>query len=143
MSIYDIAESTQTPGTVYVQANAPLGVQAGQQVTICGTGTYTAAKPPKAPCGSGTAVLNGYDGIWAVTAINLTVPASDPSVTNYGFPANFNFTFTTATTGLADILESQTATAGLQPEIDRSRGPAPDHGCRRHERKHPGPAGGI
>src|ERR1017187_2552888 len=59
VTIYDISKGT-TGTAVYVQANAPLGLQPGQFVNICGTGTYTTA--PQPPCGTGTAALNGYDG---------------------------------------------------------------------------------
>jgi hypothetical protein len=114
ISIYDIAESGHT---VYVQGNAPLGVPTGGSVTICGTGTY--ATPPKPPCGAGTTALNGYDGIWTISAAPYTFPtAGIPGVTNYAFPASFNFTFTAPRTGLADVNESQTATASTGATMD-------------------------
>jgi len=97
VNIYDIAESGNT---VYVQANSPLGLVVGQSVTIAGTGA-------------------GYDGTWTVTAAPYTFPtAGVTGVTNYGFPATFNFTFTAAATGLADVLESQTAAASTGPVLD-------------------------
>jgi hypothetical protein len=104
VSIYDISQGT-TGHTVYVQANAPLGLTIGQSVTIAGTG----GAPPA-----------GYDGTWPITATPYTFPvAGIPGVTNYGFTAPFNFTFTIPTaTGLADLLESQTATASTGPVLD-------------------------
>jgi len=66
VSIYDITLETGSQPVVIVQANAPLGLSVGQTVQICGTGTYTAA--PMAPCGTGTASLNGYDGSYTVNA---------------------------------------------------------------------------
>ena len=127
VTIYDITESTATTGTnagvVVVQANAPLGLSTGQIVNICGTGTYTAAPPLASPCGPGGTpqqVLNGYDGQWKVTAAPYAIPNPPPAgVTNYGFSANFNFTFTRAVANNpGDILESQTATAGTPPVVD-------------------------
>jgi hypothetical protein len=116
VTIYDIAESGTT---VYVQANAPLGLSTGSSVTICGTGTYTATKPPMAPCGTGTAPLNGYDGTFTITAAPFAWPTTPiPGVTNYGFAAPNNFTFTSTRTGLADINESATATASSGPVLD-------------------------
>jgi hypothetical protein len=90
VSIYDIAEATGS-NLVVVQTNSPLGLVSGQTVTIAGTGT-------------------GYDGTWTVASANFagTFPVG---VTNYGFPAPDNFTFTATATGLADVNESQTATA--------------------------------
>jgi len=104
VSIYDISQGT-TGHTVYVQANAPLGLQTGQQVTIAGTG----GAPP-----------TGYDGTWTITASPWAYPtAGVPGVVNYGFSAPFNFTFNIPTaTGLPDILESQTASAATGPVID-------------------------
>jgi hypothetical protein len=128
VNIYDIAKETASQ-TVIVQANAPLGVQAGDTVNICGTGTYVGAPPP--PCGLGTVALNGYDGQYIVNTqpgntANFTFPAANPvnsvykGVTNYGFAANFNFTITlpTGRSGSGDILESQTASAATPPVID-------------------------
>jgi hypothetical protein len=114
VSIYDIAEAAGSTQVV-VQANSPLGVQAGGMVTICGSGTYTAAPAP--PCGTGTATLNGYDGKWTVSGTGIPAPLP-AGVTNYGFPAPFNFTFNASTTGLPDVLESQTASAATPPVID-------------------------
>jgi hypothetical protein len=96
VSIYDIAEVTGTT-TVVVQTNAPLGLKAGQAVTIAGAGT-------------------GYDGTWTIAAIGF--PSSAPGVTNYGFSAPNNFTFTTTARGLADVNESQTATASTGVMLD-------------------------
>jgi hypothetical protein len=108
VSIYDISQGT-TGNTVYVQANAPLGLPVGSQVVIAGTGGV----PPA-----------GYDGTWTVDTYAgttaFTFPtAGIPGVTNYAFPASFNFTFTISTaTGLADVLQSQTATASTGPAMD-------------------------
>jgi hypothetical protein len=104
VSIYDISQGT-TGNKVYVQTNIPLGVPAGGSVTISGTGG-----PPPA----------GYDGTWTIDATPFTFPtAGIPGVTNYGFPASFNFTFTISTaTGLADVNESQTAVASTGPTMD-------------------------
>jgi hypothetical protein len=119
VNIYDISQGT-TGNTVYVQTNAPLGLANGNTVVICGTGTYTALAPASPPCGTGKAALNGYDGQWTVTAAPYTFPtAGIPGVTNYAFPASNNFTFTISTaTGLADVLESQTAVASTGPQMD-------------------------
>jgi hypothetical protein len=104
VSIYDISQGT-TGHTVYVQTNAPLGLAVGQNVIIAGTGGV----PP-----------TGYDGSWTITAANYTFPvAGIPGVTNYGFAAPNNFTFTIPTaTGLADVNESNTATASTGAVID-------------------------
>jgi hypothetical protein len=104
VSIYDISQGT-TGNTVYVQTNTPLGVPAGGSVTISGTG----GAPPA-----------GYDGTWTIVATPYTFPtAGVAGVTNYGFPASFNFTFTIpSTTGLADVNESQTAVASTGPIMD-------------------------
>src|ERR1700719_1497504 len=94
VSIYDIAQdppTSATPNRVTVQANAPLGVPLGGSVTIAGTGT-------------------GYDGTWTITGVGLPSPLPS-TVTNYGFPNSDNFTFNVTATGLADVLESTTATA--------------------------------
>jgi hypothetical protein len=108
VSIYDISQGA-TGNTVYVQTNSPLGLPVGSAVVIAGTGG-----PPPA----------GYDGTWYVDnyagTTAFTFPtAGIPGVTNYAFPASFNFTFTIpATTGLGDVLESQTATASTGPTMD-------------------------
>jgi hypothetical protein len=103
VSVYDISQGTSGK-TVYAQANSPLGLNVGSSVTITGTG----GAPP-----------TGYDGTWIITAAPFTFPtAGIPGVTNYGFPAPFNFTFTIPTTGGADQNESATATASTGPVID-------------------------
>jgi hypothetical protein len=104
VSIYDISQGT-SGNTVYVQLNAPLGQPSGTTVTIAGTGGV----PPA-----------GYDGNWTITAAPYSFPvAGIPGVTNYGFTANYNFTFTIPTaTGLADVNESQTATVATMPVLD-------------------------
>jgi hypothetical protein len=95
VSIYDISESGTT---VTVIGNAPLGVAVGDQVTISGQDT------------------TGYDGTFTVLAIN---------VPNSFFPANYAFTYTNATTGLAEVTESTTATAGIAPKLDGHVDPRP------------------
>ena len=104
VSIYDISQGT-AGNTVYVQTNAPLGLPVNGTVTIAGTGGV----PPA-----------GYDGTWTITAAPFAFPtAGIPGVTNYGFPATFNFTFTIPTaTGLADVNESQTASASTGSVFD-------------------------
>jgi Multicopper oxidase len=104
VSIYDISQGT-TGNTVYVQTNAPLGLTSGASVVISGTG----GSPPA-----------GYDGTWKIDLAPFTFPtAGIAGVTNYGFPASFNFTFTiSGQTGLADINESQTATASTGAVLD-------------------------
>jgi hypothetical protein len=97
VSIYDIAESGNT---VYVQTNAPLGLNNGDSVVISGTG----GAPPA-----------GYDGTYAVVA---NVTSFGTGVTNYGFSAPDNFSFTITATGLPDVLESQTATASTPKALD-------------------------
>jgi hypothetical protein len=97
VTIYDIAQDPTT-NVVVVQTNSPLGVTVGQMVTIAGTGT-------------------GYDGTWPVTSLGFPSPAPN-GVTNYAFPANDNFTIAVTQTGLADVNESSTASAGLPPVLD-------------------------
>jgi Multicopper oxidase len=104
VTIYDISQGT-SGNTVYVQLNAPLST--GSSVVIAGTG----GAPPA-----------GYDGTWAVTSLpsGFVFPtAGIPGVTNYGFTAPFNFTFTIPTnTGLPDVLESPTASASTGSVMD-------------------------
>jgi hypothetical protein len=101
VTIYDIAE---VGNTVYVQANAPLGVHVGDTVVIAGTGT----PPAKGP----------YDGTYTVTADTVAGATFPAGITNYGFAAPNNFTFTAPTAGLADVNESATASAGLSGGYD-------------------------
>jgi FtsP/CotA-like multicopper oxidase with cupredoxin domain len=58
----------------------------------------------------------GYNGTFTVTAIN---------VPNIFFPANYAFTYTNTTTGLAEVTESTSATAGISPRIDGHVDPRP------------------
>ena len=95
VSIFDISE---VGTTVTVVGNAPLGVAVGSQVVISGQDTA------------------GYNGTWTVTAIN---------VPNSFFPANFAFTYTDPTTGLAEVNESTTATAGIAAGLDGHVDPRP------------------
>jgi hypothetical protein len=95
VSIYDISEVGHT---VTVVGNAPLGVAVGSQVNIKGTDTV------------------GYNGSWTVTAIN---------VPNTFFPANYAFTYTNPTTGLGEVTESTTASAGIAPALDGHVDPRP------------------
>jgi hypothetical protein len=109
VSIYDIAQSTASPYTVVVQANAPLALTNGQSVVISGTGGV----PPA-----------GYDGTWiAVTnpGGGFVFPtAGIPGVTSYGFAPTNNFTFNlpAGVTGLADVNESATASASTGSVLD-------------------------
>jgi FtsP/CotA-like multicopper oxidase with cupredoxin domain len=95
VSIYDISE---VGTTVTVVGNAPLGVAIGNQVNISGQDT------------------TGYNGSWTVTAIN---------VPNNFFPANYAFQYTNPTTGLGEVTESTTASAGIAPAIDGHVDPRP------------------
>jgi len=95
VTIYDISV---TGSTVKVVANAPLGVKAGDQVTISGTGTP-------------------YDGTFTVLA---------PTATNAFFAANQAFTYTdAAAAGQGEITESATATASLAARLDGHVDPRP------------------
>jgi hypothetical protein len=106
VSIYDISE---VGNTVTVVGNAPLGVAVGNQITISGADT------------------TGYNGTWTVSAINIVNPF---------FPANYAFQFIACThlapppvsgcsTGLAEVTESTTATAGIAPTLDGHVDPRP------------------
>ncbi len=95
VSIFDISE---VGNTVTVVGNAPLGVAVGDLVTISGQDT------------------TGYNGTFAVTRINVPNPF---------FSANFAFTYTNPTTGLATVNTSATATAALPPRIDGHVDPRP------------------
>jgi len=95
VSIYDISV---TGNTVTVVANAPLGVKAGDMVTITGTGTP-------------------YDGTFPV----LATPVVNPF-----FAANQAFTYTdAAAAGQAEITESTTATASIAAQLDGHVDPRP------------------
>jgi FtsP/CotA-like multicopper oxidase with cupredoxin domain len=89
-SIFDISE---TGNTVTVVLNAVSGFKVGDQVVVSGTGAAPA----------------GYDGTFAVTAINIS---------NSIFPPTFAFQFNDTNTGLPDINQSTTATAASVPQID-------------------------
>ena len=95
VSIYDISESGNN---VRVVGNAPLGVAVGDHVTISGTDT------------------TGYNGTFTVSSINVANPF---------FPANYAFTYTNQTTGLAEVTASATATAALPPRLDGHVDPRP------------------
>jgi FtsP/CotA-like multicopper oxidase with cupredoxin domain len=88
VSIYDISE---VGTTVTVVGNAPLGVAINDTVTISGKDT------------------TAYNGTFTVTNINVPNPF---------FAANFAFTYTSPTSGLAEVTQSLTATAGIAPRID-------------------------
>ena len=98
VTIYDIAEAAPPSTQVVVQVNSPLGLSAGQAVTIAGTGA-------------------GYDGTWTIAATGYPTPLPG-TVTNYGFTANQVFTFNAMATGLADVNVSQTATASTGTALD-------------------------
>ncbi len=100
-TIYDISEGTTaaTRHRVTVIMNAVLGVQVGDKVRIQ-TG------------------VPGYDGTFAVTAINVrnpNLPAQPVIPTSFGFqyvtPAGYP-------TGLAELLQPQNATAATLPGLD-------------------------
>src|SRR5437899_644828 len=101
VNIYDIAE---VGNTVYVQTNAPLGLSPGDSVLIAhtGAGVFPAPGP--------------YDGTQTVLAANVTTFPS--GITNFGFPAPNNFTFTIGTAGLPDVNVSSTATASTPKALD-------------------------
>ena len=107
-TIYDINE---VGNTVTVVLNEQNPFNTGDQVLICGTGTYARNNPattPKPPCGNGNAKLNTYDGQWTVSKITITNPFLAP---------NFAFQFT-GPNGQPDVLESPTATASSVPGVD-------------------------
>jgi hypothetical protein len=101
VSIYDIAQdptNSATPHRVTVQTNSPLGLHLGDTVRIGGTGL-------------------AYDNTWTITGIGF--PSPPPvGVVNYGFTTAFNFTFDATVTGLPDVNESATASAGIPPRVD-------------------------
>jgi FtsP/CotA-like multicopper oxidase with cupredoxin domain len=108
-TIYDISESGHT---VTVVLNTLNTFNVGDQVVVCGTGTYAGTTPattPGPPCGKGTAKLNAYDGTRTVSAVTITNPY---------FAANFAFQFQDPTTGLADVNEPTSATAASLPQVD-------------------------
>jgi hypothetical protein len=97
VTIYDISE---VGTTVTVVGNVPLGAKVGDTVVISGQDT------------------TGYNGTYKVSAIN---------VNNSFFGANFAFQYTCASavpptvpcgSGLAEVTESTTATAGIGPTLD-------------------------
>jgi FtsP/CotA-like multicopper oxidase with cupredoxin domain len=88
VTIYDISEAGNT---VTVVGNAPLGAKVGDKVVISGQDT------------------TGYNGTFTVTAVNVSNPF---------FATNFAFQYTDPTTGLAEVTESTTATAGIGPTLD-------------------------
>jgi hypothetical protein len=101
-TIYNISESTTLNGnntytvTVVLNAQSPFGM--GDQIVI-GQG--------------GGTDLNGYVGTFPVTAVNVSNPI---------FPPNFAFQYqlpnTSATSGLAAVLESPDGTASSAPALD-------------------------
>jgi hypothetical protein len=104
VTIYDIVEIGHT---VYVQTNAPLGLKNGDSVVISGTGL-------------------AYDGTRTNVTANVPGSTFPSSVTNYGFAAPNNFTFTLSTaTNLADVNTSQTATAAIPAGYDGHVDPRP------------------
>jgi FtsP/CotA-like multicopper oxidase with cupredoxin domain len=104
VTIYDIVE---IGNTVYVQTNSPLGVNDGDPVVISGTGL-------------------AYDGNRTVLHANVLGTSFPAGVTNYGFAAVNNFTFTlSSATNLADVNMSSTATAGIPAGYDGHVDPRP------------------
>jgi FtsP/CotA-like multicopper oxidase with cupredoxin domain len=104
VTIYDIVE---IGNTVYVQTNSPLGLNDGDRVVISGTGL-------------------AYDGNRTVLHANVLGTSFPAGVTNYGFAAVNNFTFTlSSATNLADVNMSSTATAGIPAGYDGHVDPRP------------------
>ncbi len=99
VTIYDIAE---VGTTVYVQTNAPLGLNPGDSVVIAGTGA-----PPA-----------GYDGTYTIPVAGTNLTSFPTGITNYGFSAPDNFMFTIGTAGLPDVNTSSTATASTPKALD-------------------------
>jgi hypothetical protein len=87
-TIFDISE---VGNTVTVVLNTQVTFRAGDQVVISGQDTA------------------GYNGTWTIDAVGVANPF---------FPANFAFTYTNPTSGLAAVNESTTATAGSLPGVD-------------------------
>ena len=87
-SIFDISE---VGTTVTVVLNTQVTFRVGDQVVISGQDTA------------------GYNGTWTIDAVGVANPF---------FPANFAFSYTNPTTGLAEVSESATATAGSLPGVD-------------------------
>jgi FtsP/CotA-like multicopper oxidase with cupredoxin domain len=102
VSIYDISESGNT---VTVIGNAPLdlNLQVGDKVLISGGADLPAG------------YKNGGNPV-TVTAVN---------VSNSIFPANFAFRYTASATGLAQVTNSDTATASFPKSIDGHVDPRP------------------
>jgi len=94
-SIFDLSESGNT---VTVVLNTQVTFRPGDQVVISGQDTA------------------GYNGTWTIDAVGVANPF---------FPANFAFSYTNPTTGLAEVNESTTATAGSSPGIDGHVEPRP------------------
>jgi len=95
--LFSIYDISEVGHTVTVVLNTASSFKVGDHVSISGTGT-------------------GYDGTWTVTAVNIN---------NSFLPANFAFQYTSPTTGLADVNESPTATAGSGPVLDGHVDPRP------------------
>jgi Multicopper oxidase len=89
-NLVSIFNISESGHTVTVTTNAPLGLSVGSQVVIANIGA-------------------GYDGTFTVTGIG-------PAVN--GFPANFTFTYTDPTTGLAAVAEPPTGSASTPKTID-------------------------
>jgi hypothetical protein len=104
VSIYDISATTAAGvTTVTVVANAPLGVKAGDTVTISGT-RISATNP-------------AYDGSFTVVS---------PTAVNPFFAANQAFTYQdSGAAGQAEITESATATAAIAAQLDGHVDPRP------------------
>jgi FtsP/CotA-like multicopper oxidase with cupredoxin domain len=93
-TIYDISEAGNTV-TVVLNSQSPF--KKGDQVLIAqGAGSD----------------LNGYAGIFAVTADSTTA-----NLTNAFFPANFAFQYNNPTANLAEVTESPDGTASSPPAI--------------------------
>jgi len=88
VSIFDISEVGQV---VTVVTSAPSGFKVGDQVVISG------------------ASVSGYTGTFTVTAVN---------VPNSFYPSNHAFTYTSTTTGLAEVNEPANASASSPASSD-------------------------
>ena len=122
-SIYDINEFAGGT-TVTVVLNAPSPFNVGDPVVISGTGGV----PPA-----------GYDGTWAVSAINIPMTATGG---NQFFPA----TLRSSSSRAPRACPTSTSPPRRRRPACRADGrpcrPASDHGRRRDEREHPGAADG-
>jgi hypothetical protein len=105
-TIFDISESANN---VTVVLNSPSPFAKGTQVVIAGTGTRYDNNLPLVPPSQTSPGFPATPPTWTVV---------QASATNAFFPANYAFTYTNPTTGLADVNSSTTATASSPAVID-------------------------